>query len=336
MSTAMTHVDLQPQPIHADQEVLLLCPQCRQVFGALDIANSTSWPLQKTCHHCGFFLKKINDVWHALTLEQQNKYSAFLHDYEEIRRREGRGSDDSAFYLSLPFQDQSGRFTWQWKIRAKSFRVLKRRVFPKLELCSLGHPLRILDLGAGNGWLSYRLALEGHLPVAVDLSISPFDGLEAIRHYQSVLSNSIPCFQASMDHLPFADAQFDVAIFNASFHYSADYQRTLAETLRCLRKQGIVLIVDSPTYSSTLNGLMMLSERRKEFETKYGFRSDRLNSQEFLTFEIMEALEDLGIQWHVVRPWYGFAWAMRPWLARAQKRREPAKFFIYVGHVKRS
>jgi SAM-dependent methyltransferase len=292
--------------------------------------------MQKICHNCGFILNKTANVWHALTPEQQKEYSAFLHDYEEIRRQEGRGADESAFYLALPFQDLSGHFTWQWKIRAKSFLTLKHRVFPELELCSQGQPLRILDLGAGNGWLSYRLALEGHLPIAVDLSVSPLDGLKATHHYQSALSNSIPCFQASMDHLPFADAQFDLAIFNASFHYSANYQHTLAEALRCLHKQGIVLIVDSPTYSSTLNGLMMLSERRKEFETKYGFRSDSLNSQEFLTPEMLETLEDLGIRWQVICPWYGFAWAMRPWIARVQRRREPAKFFIYVGHVKRS
>ena len=39
--------------------------------------------------------------------------------------------------------------------------------------------LRILDLGAGNGWMSYRLALQGHLPIAVDLLTNDRDGLGA-------------------------------------------------------------------------------------------------------------------------------------------------------------
>jgi predicted RNA methylase len=47
-----------------------------------------------------------------------------------------------------------------------------------------GRPLRIADLGAGNCWLSYRLALRGHLPIAIDIQGDPLDGLGAGLHYQ--------------------------------------------------------------------------------------------------------------------------------------------------------
>src|SRR5260370_16718616 len=88
-----------------------------------------------------------------------------------------------------------------------------------------GRPLRILDLGAGSGWLSARLTEVGHSCVAVDWLDDAEDGLGAIRHYPIRFT----CVQADFDDLPLAPGQFDVAIFNASLHYSNDPARTLRQ-----------------------------------------------------------------------------------------------------------
>ena len=84
----------------------------------------------------------------------------FLADYVKIRHAEGRGSPDSAYYLALPYRDITGRLQDQWSMRAASWRYLERRVLPSIEK-QFHRPLRIADLGAGNCWLSYRLALRG-------------------------------------------------------------------------------------------------------------------------------------------------------------------------------
>ena len=57
----------------------------------------------------------------------------FLDDYIKIRHAEGRGSQDSAYYLALPYRDITGRLQDQWTIRAKSYRYLERRVLPPIE-----------------------------------------------------------------------------------------------------------------------------------------------------------------------------------------------------------
>ena len=68
--------------------------------------------------------------------------------------------------------------SWQWAIRARTFRYIERKILP--GIITLAQPaLRVLDLGAGNGWMSYRLAKQGHAPVAVDLITNDQDGLEA-------------------------------------------------------------------------------------------------------------------------------------------------------------
>src|SRR5260370_29089527 len=105
----------------------------------------------------------------------------FLDDYIKIRHAEGRGSQDAAYYLALPYRDITGRLQDQWSIRAKSYRYLESRVLPPIEK-QFGRPLRIADLGAGNCWLSYRLAPRGPPPTPLDIPGDPPDRLGPRRH----------------------------------------------------------------------------------------------------------------------------------------------------------
>jgi SAM-dependent methyltransferase len=255
-------------------------------------------------------------------------------EYQTIRAREGRGCKSDAFYIELPFRDATGRNESQWRIRARTYRYLERHILPLLERDS--RPLDVLDIGAGNGWLSYRLSLRGHRPVAVDLLTNEEDGLGAAAHYAGAFRQMFPRFQAEMDQLPFVDSQFGLIIFNASLHYSEDYTRTMADAVRCLRNRGIVVIADTPWYSNERSGRMMVAERREIFTTKFGFPSDGICSLEFLTDSRLLALEDrFALHWHVHRPWYGVRWALRPVLARLRGRREPSRFRIYVAEVRK-
>ena len=77
----------------------------------------------------------------------------FLRDYRQIRYAEGRGSDDPGYYRALPFADLSGRNTAMWEMRAKTYRYFERWILASAEK-RLGRPLEILDVGAGNAWLS--------------------------------------------------------------------------------------------------------------------------------------------------------------------------------------
>jgi len=143
----------------------------------------------------------------------------FIEDYRRIRSAEGRGSADSLYYRSLPFHDN-----WQWQMRARTFRYFVRHILSK-------QPCDILDLGAGNCWLSYRLREMQHRPVAIDIFSDPLDGLASARHYPV----SFPTIEGDFNGLPFPARRFDLAIFNASIHYSSDYRKTLMEAKRLLR-----------------------------------------------------------------------------------------------------
>ena len=313
-------------------ELWLRCPGCSAGLGAISDRDDGLLSARIQCHCCGMVVNKSNGVWRMLSPHQQAQFATFMWDYEQIRHAEGRGSTHPAFYLALPFADLTGNFSDQWRIRGCSYRFFERHILPGLEERH-GDSFRVLDIGAGNGWLSYRLALAGHRPVAVDLCSNALDGLEAAGHYATVIPEFFSRVQAEMNHLPFEDAQFDVAIYNASFHYSTDYVCTVREAIRCLRPGGTILIIDSPTYEHARSGEAMRSERGQAFQAKFGTRSDSLPTGDFLTPEIMEDLSDLGVRWNRYRAWYGTRWWLRPWVAWLKRRREPSQFYLYEGQT---
>jgi len=296
------------------------CPACRTPLEA-------AGPEALRCPADGAVYRRVDGIWRFLLPEREAFFQQFMREYETVRRAEGRGSDDPAYYRALPFEDRTGRFRDDWRIRAKSFQTLVERVLVPLE-AERERPLVILDLGAGNGWLSYRLAQRGHAVAAVDLLTNAFDGLGAHVHYDAAFTP----VQAEFDRLPFTDGGADLVVFNASLHYSTDYERTLGEALRVLRSDGRLVIMDSPVYRDARSGEQMVREREAQFEAKYGFPSDALPSENYLTYDRLEELaEALGLRWELIRPFYGWRWALRPWKARLLGRREPAQFLVIVG-----
>src|ERR1041384_5160963 len=131
---------------------LFLCPRCRNPL-------RRSAPDRVTCPKDGLEFWNIDGIWRFLLPESQAHYSRFMADYESIRRAEGRRGDSANYYRSLPFKDLSGKHKADWAIRARSFDVLVKKVLAHYQ-DPLERSLKILDLGAGNGWLSNRLAAQ--------------------------------------------------------------------------------------------------------------------------------------------------------------------------------
>src|SRR5581483_6225748 len=192
----------------------------------------------------------------------------FVREYGTVRASEGRGSQDPRWYYALPWTDLSGLLAEQWRMRGRSWQYFETRILPAFEQ-RLGKSLRVLDLGAGNCWMSWRLAQRGHRPIALDIFNDERDGLRASRHYTAL--TPFPVIEAEFDRVPLPARSADLAIFNASLHYSSDYRRTFAEVLRLLRPGGAIVVIDSPVYRVPEHGRRMVAERRERFKSQFGF-----------------------------------------------------------------
>ncbi len=126
---------------------------------------------------------------------------------------------------------------------------LQRLVFEPIQAAVLDlagaevpDPKAILDVGCGTGRLLRCTAqrfpgarLEG-VDAAVDM----------VKQAQAVLpaGSRINFQQATAEHLPFPDAQFDLVFSTMTFHHWADQCRGIAEVARVLTSNGRWLLAD--------------------------------------------------------------------------------------------
>ncbi len=299
----------------------LACPEC---LGVLELC-----PRGVRCAAHGDFPLEAG-IWTLITPRRAARYERFLREYGTVRRTEGRGATDPDYYRTLPYAERGDPLYAQWRIRAASFRAFIERVLEPVERVER-RPLAVVDLGAGNGWLSHRLAMRGHRVAAVDIWDDERDGVGAFSRYADG-SAAVAPIRADFDRLPLADGCADLVVFNASLHYTTDLADTLTEAVRVLRRDGRVVVIDSPVYRSAESGRRMVAEREASFRREYGFPSDALPSENWFTQErLLEVAAGVGISLRRERAWHGIRWALRPWVARARGRREPSALWLMVG-----
>lgn len=188
-------------------------------------------------------------------------------------------------------------------------------------------PLTVLDLGAGNGWLSHRVALEGHRAVALDIRADTVDGLGAAEHF--VERFGVQAIVGSFDAIPLASQSVDIAVFNAALHYATDLASVLREAQRLTRSGGQVVIMDSPFYRRESDGLAMVEEKRKAFGDQAGVLMS-LPFIEFLTEDRLRAASP-ELAWTPHRVRYPLAYELRPLVASLTGKRRPSRFDLWVA-----
>lgn len=258
--------------------------------------------------------------------------AAFGAEYARHRAAEGRGYAEDAL-LSLPYL-RDGAFADQWQVRARTFEAFMAHVLRPLA-ARRGRPLAVLDLGAGNGWLSYRVALEGHSATALDIRTDAVDGLGAAEPFVSRAPGQIERVAASFEAIPLPDAGVDIAVFNASLHYALDLDGALAEAARVVRPGGQLAILDSPFYRRERHGLAMVAEKRAGAAQRFGAAADTLLALPFIEFLTAGRLEaasaGLDLTWRRRRVRYPLDYELRPLRAALSRQRPPSRFDLWTS-----
>ena len=256
----------------------------------------------------------------------------FRAEYAAHRASEGRGYAGAALF-ALPYLER-GAHARQWAVRARTFDAFMRRVIA--PAVRAGERPRVLDLGAGNGWLAWRVSLAGCDAMAVDLRDDAVDGLAA----GAPLAARAPFHRvaATFDALPLRDASYDVVLFNASLHYAVDLPAVLREAARVVRPGGRLLVLDSPFYALARDGDAMVAEKHREGTARYGERAAALLAVpcvEYLTAaRLAEATADSGLAWRRRRVRYPLWYELRGAVAFLRGRRAPSRFDLWETIVR--
>ncbi|MBX6365018.1 MAG: methyltransferase domain-containing protein [Gemmatimonadetes bacterium] len=252
----------------------------------------------------------------------------FARHYAAHRAAEGRGAGGLEELLALPYL-RTGPQAAQWAVRARTFdRFVAAVLAPTAR--AAGRPLRVLDLGAGNGWLARRVAELGHEALALDIRDDAVDGLGAAAGYLRERPGAFGRVVASFDALPLRAGRWDLAVFNASLHYALDLAVVLREAARVVRPGGRIVVLDSPFYRRAEHGEAMVVEKRAAAAARFGERADALMSLpfvEFLTRGRLEAAYPGAWRRHRVR--YPLRHELRPVVAALRRRRPPSRFDLW-------
>ena len=253
----------------------------------------------------------------------------FRREYARHRASEGRTLRGEQL-KSLPYLAE-GALARQWAVRARSFDTFVDRV---LKAMSSAGPIAVLDLGAGNGWLSHRVAAYGHQTIALDIRDDEVDGLGAAADLQ-VDTAPFQRVKASFDSLPFDENRFDLVVFNASLHYATDLHQVLTEAWRVTRSGGCIAVVDSPFYRCDEDGRNMIAEKHSQGFSCFGTSAEILLTQnfiEYLTAERLAAAQP-ALSWTRHRVTYPLWYELRPLVAWLSGRRKPSRFDIWTARV---
>ena len=293
------------------------CPECRNTL-VQDTAGAF------LCVSCQQRYERREGIYRFLSRVRSDGARPFTEQYRTIREQDGYRETTPEYYRMLPVVAQNNPRASEWRIRRESYAHFQQRALPGVWQ----GPIRALDLGAGSGWLSHRLASYGHHAVAVDRLDDEVDGLGACRHYPVTFA----VVEADFDALPFEPAQFDVVILNSSLHYSADPAGTLNEARRMLVAGGSLVVMDSPMFARASDGRAMVDAQSQLFATHYGVTDVVRSGVGFLTFGDLERLAgELGLRARFFPSRGPLSWRLRRQLAWLRLGRKPAAFGVWVA-----
>ncbi|MFI8825586.1 methyltransferase domain-containing protein [Streptomyces sp. NPDC053431] len=116
-----------------------------------------------------------------------------------------------------------------------------------------GRPLRVLDLGGGDGGDAVRLAARGHHVTVVDYAPAMLETATR-RAAAAGLTDRITCVEAEVSALPaqLASGGFDVVLCHGVLPYTPDATGTLRVALGALRPGGLLSVITMNRHSEAL------------------------------------------------------------------------------------
>ena len=107
-------------------------------------------------------------------------------------------------------------------------------------------PLKVADLGCGEGYLTIEASRWASRVIAVDRSDAVLKRARALARRRRV--SNVIWKRGELDRLPMRDASVDVALLSQALHHSQNPARAVAEAVRITVPGGRVLVLDLRTH----------------------------------------------------------------------------------------
>src|SRR6188768_2157993 len=135
---------------------------------------------------------------------------------------------------------------------------------------ALGHllpPLRVADIGCGEGYLTVEASRWASRVIAIDRSPLVLKKARALATRRRV--RNVIWKRGELEKLPLRDASVDVAMLSQALHHAADPARALSEATRTVVPGGRVVILDLREHDQSW-------VRERLGDTWLGFTDERL------------------------------------------------------------
>ena len=161
--------------------------------------------------------------------------------YIKVRKKENRFYSEAEIKELPNIQKEHPNYA-EWQLRKKSsnrfISYLKRK----------NKPLKILEIGCGNGWFSHLMSdVEKTQVTGLDVTIIELE--QADKAFQK--ENLSFVYADLFENTELNDKKFDVIIFNSSLQYFENLKELFKIVSRLLSENGEIHIVDSPFYKDS-------------------------------------------------------------------------------------
>lgn len=281
----------------------LACPVCQGVLQEQDAALF--------CLHDNIIYPIEDGIIRLLPEGQRAAAGTFATDYLARREAQGWRRLEAWEMSALPAVSPAGWDKIYWPARRQSYQAFSRW----LEEFENSRPgvLRVVDMGAGIGWLAVRLAEKSHQVVAIDLSCDDSFGLGAARRLRQERDAEFVLVQADIEAPPVQPGSVDLLVYNASLHYAQDIAGCLGAGAMTLRRGGAIVIMDSPISTGPVTAV---AQPPPGIDAPASETSESRRGRHLPNEEVFQAISAAGLEYDIIPVRRGLRWQLRQFRTR--------------------
>ncbi|HLA56171.1 MAG TPA: class I SAM-dependent methyltransferase [Flavobacterium sp.] len=183
----------------------------------------------------------------------------FTHLYISARKKENRFYTVSQI-AKLPDLEKAHTHYDEWQLRKKS----AARFIKYLE--SKNKPLKILDIGCGNGWFSHLMSnVAATAIIGIDINMPELELADETFKKPNLDFAYADLFENTALH----SEKFDIVVFNSCLQYFENVPKLLAIVNDLLSDDGEIHIIDTPIYNN--KNIDKVKQRTKAYYENLGF-----------------------------------------------------------------